>query len=105
MSNLRWDCYILLIAVWHFEFQDAGCVAVGKDCAFTQVADSSLAFFAEIVSLTSLFVENFPRTSNLESLLGATVCFHFWHSAKKLRLQKLRWTLPPLWNPGIKKGF
>ena len=31
------------------------------------------------MSLPRLFVENLPRASNLESLLGTAIRFHFWH--------------------------
>ena len=61
-------------------------MALRKNCAFAQFSDTTLAFFTEIVSLSGLFVDNFPSPSDLESLLGSTVCFHFWHRFSQLRL-------------------
>jgi hypothetical protein len=63
-----------------------------KNCTFAQFSDSALAFFTQIVSFSGLLVDNFSSARDLESLLGPTVCFHFWHIILKLRLikQKLR---------------
>lgn len=60
--------------------QDASCVAFRKHCAFAQFSDSTLAFFAKIVSFSGLFVDDFSRPGHLESLLGAAIRFHFRHN-------------------------
>ena len=67
------------MAVRHFELQNTVCIAVSKYRRFTQVSNSSLAFFAQVMSFSSLLMENLSSPSNLESLLGTAVCFHFWH--------------------------
>jgi len=60
-----------------------------KNCLVTQFSDTTLAFFAQVVSLSSLLVKDFPSAANLESLLGATVCFHFWHIIFSFKINKL----------------
>jgi hypothetical protein len=50
-----------------------------KNGAFAQLSDSALAFFAQIVSLSSLLVNHLSGAGNFESLLSSAICFHFRH--------------------------
>jgi hypothetical protein len=59
-----------------------------KNSALTQFSNSALAFFAQVVSLSSLLVNHLSGAGNFESLLSPAIRFHFWHVIFKLKLIK-----------------
>jgi len=63
-------------------------MAFRENGAFAQISDSFLAFFTKIVPFSGLFMYNFSSARNLESLLGPTVCFHFWHIIFQIKIIK-----------------
>jgi hypothetical protein len=68
--------------------ENARCMTFRKNCTFAQFADSALTFSVKIVPFSGLFMDDLPRPSNLESLLGATVCFHFRHIVFLIKFSK-----------------
>lgn len=44
----------------------------------------AILFRGENVAFERAFALDFTGSSHLETLLGAGVCFHFWHGARKI---------------------
>jgi hypothetical protein len=61
-------------------------MAFGKNCTLTQFPDSTLTFFVQIVPFSGLFMDDFSRPGDFESLLRPAVCFHFRHIIFKIKL-------------------